>query len=117
MRLCILSFDFFFSSRRRHTRLQGDWSSDVCSSDLTSLPRALTRPRAATCGNTSLKSGISMESQWSSQPICWTRQNGPIESRSEERRVGKESRSRGETGQDKRRTEARGNEGNEKRTE
>src|SRR5256885_10008492 len=27
---------FFFSSRRRHTRLQGDWSSDVCSSDLPS---------------------------------------------------------------------------------
>src|SRR5256885_9291997 len=25
---------FLFSSRRRHTRLQGDWSSDVCSSDL-----------------------------------------------------------------------------------
>src|SRR2546426_6304324 len=31
---------FFFSSRRRHTRLQGDWSSDVCSSD---LPRARRR--------------------------------------------------------------------------
>src|SRR5256885_3201760 len=31
--LCTLSL-FFFSSRRRHTRLQGDWSSDVCSSDL-----------------------------------------------------------------------------------
>src|ERR1039457_7315449 len=30
---CLL---FFFSSRRRHTRLQGDWSSDVCSSDLRS---------------------------------------------------------------------------------
>src|SRR2546426_7387140 len=30
---CVL-FIFFFSSRRRHTRLQGDWSSDVCSSDL-----------------------------------------------------------------------------------
>src|SRR2546426_3127928 len=29
-----ISFFFFFSSRRRHTRLQGDWSSDVCSSDL-----------------------------------------------------------------------------------
>src|SRR5256885_3798300 len=29
-----LCFLFFFSSRRRHTRLQGDWSSDVCSSDL-----------------------------------------------------------------------------------
>ena len=30
---------FFFSSRRRHTRLQGDWSSDVCSSDLPNLER------------------------------------------------------------------------------
>src|SRR5256885_17153898 len=29
---------FFFSSRRRHTRLQGDWSSDVCSSDLHDHP-------------------------------------------------------------------------------
>src|SRR6266446_2787606 len=26
--------EFFFASRRRHTSLQGDWSSDVCSSDL-----------------------------------------------------------------------------------
>src|SRR3989454_7720665 len=33
--------DFFFSSRRRHTRLQGDWSSDVCSSDLPLLIAAL----------------------------------------------------------------------------
>src|SRR5256885_5734168 len=30
----MVSVFFFFSSRRRHTRLQGDWSSDVCSSDL-----------------------------------------------------------------------------------
>src|SRR6266446_9483452 len=29
-----MEYIFFFSSRRRHTRLQGDWSSDVCSSDL-----------------------------------------------------------------------------------
>src|SRR6266487_3161532 len=28
---------FFFSSRRRHTRWTGDWSSDVCSSDLDDL--------------------------------------------------------------------------------
>src|SRR5688500_20394146 len=28
---------FFFSSRRRHTILQGDWSSDVCSSDLANV--------------------------------------------------------------------------------
>src|SRR5438067_4218868 len=27
-------FFFFFSSRRRHTRSKRDWSSDVCSSDL-----------------------------------------------------------------------------------
>src|SRR5207248_4413956 len=27
-------FEFFFASRRRHTRSYGDWSSDVCSSDL-----------------------------------------------------------------------------------
>ena len=37
VRLCSsdLIFIFFFSSRRRHTRLRRDWSSDVCSSDLT----------------------------------------------------------------------------------
>src|SRR5215210_3291933 len=33
----LVFFFFFFSSRRRHTRYIGDWSSDVCSSD---LPRA-----------------------------------------------------------------------------
>src|SRR5256885_3643462 len=33
-RVLLLDVFFFFSSRRRHTRLQGDWSSDVCSSDL-----------------------------------------------------------------------------------
>src|SRR5437762_5505857 len=32
---------FFFSSRRRHTRYIGDWSSDVCSSDL--IPMAYAR--------------------------------------------------------------------------
>src|SRR5437762_3271828 len=33
---------FFFSSRRRHTRYIGDWSSDVCSSDLSPVdPKAL----------------------------------------------------------------------------
>src|SRR6266850_6298200 len=48
MEIC---FSFFFSSRRRHTRLQGDWSSDVCSSDLAALSatdldeRALRAPK------------------------------------------------------------------------
>src|SRR5579863_7533001 len=36
MRACF--FCFFFSSRRRHTRWTGDWSSDVCSSDLVLNP-------------------------------------------------------------------------------
>src|SRR5256886_8098571 len=43
--LCAISFVsrcllfFFFSSRRRHTRFDCDWSSDVCSSDLFSMAR------------------------------------------------------------------------------
>src|SRR5256885_2901428 len=40
---------FFFSSRRRHTRLQGDWSSDVCSSDLKSA-RIISVQQAAGSG-------------------------------------------------------------------
>src|SRR2546430_4106295 len=38
---------FFFSSRRRHTRFDCDWSSDVCSSDLMSTSAA-TLPGATT---------------------------------------------------------------------
>src|SRR5438876_9715252 len=34
---CICFLFFFFSSRRRHTRWTGDWSSDVCSSDLVTM--------------------------------------------------------------------------------
>src|SRR5256885_10371673 len=43
---------FFFSSRRRHTRLQGDWSSDVCSSDLVDfeLTEAFVILRREPCG-------------------------------------------------------------------
>src|SRR2546429_7459602 len=33
----VMSFLFFFSSRRRHTRCSRDWSSDVCSSDLENI--------------------------------------------------------------------------------
>src|SRR5438876_8016447 len=42
-----LDFFFFFSSRRRHTRWTGDWSSDVCSSDL-----VLAFDAAIACGDT-----------------------------------------------------------------
>src|SRR5699024_11351581 len=38
---------FFFSSRRRHTRSKRDWSSDVCSSDLSA-------PRSTPCGSNNL---------------------------------------------------------------
>src|SRR5690348_605583 len=38
MRLKKRLLAFFFSSRGRHTRWTGDWSSDVCSSDLAALP-------------------------------------------------------------------------------
>src|SRR5690606_24237921 len=36
---------FFFSSRRRHTRFSRDWSSDVCSSDLTLTLAVMARTR------------------------------------------------------------------------
>ena len=52
-------FVFFFSSRRRHTRLQGDWSSDVCSSDLPQ--RELGKKKRGRCRNMnrgSIKSGV-----------------------------------------------------------
>src|SRR5207248_5873593 len=39
-------FFFFFSSRRRHTRSYGDWSSDVCSSDLVGKVPAREFPRS-----------------------------------------------------------------------
>src|SRR5690348_3934755 len=40
---------FFFSSRRRHTSWTGDWSSDVCSSDLKTPWNRSTRPSNSTC--------------------------------------------------------------------
>src|SRR5690348_18392962 len=43
--VCVFFF-FFFSSRRRHTRWTGDWSSDVCSSDLGAKNHAVVLPDA-----------------------------------------------------------------------
>src|SRR5256885_14758921 len=55
MLVCLEQFSiffFFFSSRRRHTRLQGDWSSDVCSSDLVGCAiSGKSKLRVADCGN------------------------------------------------------------------
>src|SRR5256885_6083154 len=53
--------DIFFSSRRRHTRLQGDWSSDVCSSDLTLVALALcTISRSIPCTSLDYPRGSSI---------------------------------------------------------
>src|SRR5690349_23306852 len=69
---------FFFSSRRRHTRSLRDWSSDVCSSDLTARP--LPSPWAQ-----------SSTSMLRSPPEVKVRSPAPVMTiRSEERRVGKE---------------------------
>src|SRR5690348_17435823 len=93
---------FFFSSRRRHTRWTGDWSSDVCSSDLAE------------------GAGLSREPPWQHSPIeeyyslfeerfeaferavrrIAARPHEQLRARqeparSEERRVGKECRARG----------------------
>src|SRR5437763_16608782 len=78
---------FFFSSRRRHTRYIGDWSSDVCSSDLPPLRRLRarrTRPRAGTAR----PSGGRTSTDICSAARKPARRGG----RSEERRVGKECR-------------------------
>src|SRR5437763_8111098 len=91
-------FIFFFSSRRRHTRYIGDWSSDVCSSDLLEpcaeagvgleLPILQVVPRLG-AGTGEIGNLVARESH-----------------RSEERRVGKEG---GDEGRVPRRTKEGGN--------
>src|SRR5256885_11174861 len=93
---CELSF--FFSSRRRHTRLQGDWSSDVCSSDLHAL-NSLGVASSNAVGFTSSTQGVQREKlELGAMMLRATEFLGAdlvLEgSRSEERRVGKECRSR-----------------------
>src|SRR5207248_4763831 len=53
-------FFFFFSSRRRHTRSYGDWSSDVCSSDLDYFLAQRMFPRMALPQKVSDKMAASM---------------------------------------------------------
>src|SRR5256885_12219911 len=90
---------FFFSSRRRHTRLQGDWSSDVCSSDL-GEHRAVIRAVAARLdedraleANLPLHALVRRERRTRNVVGALRRKRKALE-RSEERRVGKECRSR-----------------------
>src|SRR2546429_6505405 len=77
------SFFFFFSSRRRHTRCSRDWSSDVCSSD---LANGLGVPK-----------DIAQACSWYLKSAQGGNSDAQVEigaARSEERRVGKECRSR-----------------------
>src|SRR5438876_3425693 len=75
---------FFFSSRRRHTRWTGDWSSDVCSSDLHLPPWKSLRVESRTCFHSHFS-----KCSPGRVPVAASRLP-----RSEERRVGKECRSR-----------------------
>src|SRR5437762_11614773 len=92
--LCVSSLIFvcfFFSSRRRHTRYIGDWSSDVCSSDLIGgvpyIAQILNSVPSAAHG---------------AHYASIVR-----EKRSEERRVGKECRSRGAAYHEKKKGKSR----------
>src|SRR3712207_7243308 len=82
---------FFFSSRRRHTRYWRDWSSDVCSSDLRRVESAGILLR---CGrdfaNSLLALGLIADRL---ELLAQTEPHRTLQ-RSEERRVGKECRSR-----------------------
>src|SRR5256885_7580737 len=64
----LVESSFFFSSRRRHTRLQGDWSSDVCSSDLGKLD-SVHGVRAETVGRVPLEPNYLEERVESSVPV------------------------------------------------
>src|SRR5690606_39471577 len=94
---------FFFSSRRRHTRFSRDWSSDVCSSDLNQAERI-----TATAEYQRYRHQLAL---WLGDPAWLQPEAGNIAAdaaalplltaadqgvalRSEERRVGKEGRSR-----------------------
>src|SRR5207249_8521134 len=90
---------FFFSSRRRHTRSKRDWSSDVCSSDLggEEPPERHRHPIAdphgagIDIGQLALEPAAALEVDDRGHDGWRERVREP---RSEERRVGKECRSR-----------------------
>src|SRR5256885_13913217 len=111
----VFQISFFFSSRRRHTRLQGDWSSDVCSSDLSETARVVFEhglwPAAVAIWSQGTGGGQKApyvvrreDARWVNgmltangmQPLSLQAlaQKAHAMQRSEERRVGKECRSR-----------------------
>src|SRR2546430_11286788 len=101
-------FFFFFSSRRRHTRFDCGWSSDVCSSDLPTGRDVIAALDAATAGPTyraamlrgaAIERLRALERQFKTRSVAYEMLGPPrltklLFERSEERRVGKECRSR-----------------------
>src|SRR5690606_40009130 len=97
----------FFSSRRRHTRFSRDWSSDVCSSDLTfTLSNfgtlfgryanpIVVPPQVAILGAGGIRQQpVAVEGRVEIHPILPLSLTFDHRVRSEERRVGRECRSR-----------------------
>src|SRR2546429_4857422 len=99
--LCVvqLLLVFFFSSRRRHTRCSRDWSSDVCSSDLGGLMRNSSKRGSASepAGKARKPPRARLDERLADAKkfLLPTYKREPVVmTRSEERRVGKECRSR-----------------------
>src|SRR5947199_418298 len=103
-RITLQVYWFFFSSRRRHTRCLSDWSSDVCSSDLD--PERNFMGHLCATGEDGCAGDVRLY-DWGPngygvvQKVLFTARSGATISgrvwatrRSEERRVGKECRSR-----------------------
>src|SRR5258707_10499176 len=89
-------FFFFFSSRRRHTRYWRDWSSDVCSSDLDAWMGQQQKDPAARAAQTALATDVTTRAHGADAAASAAAAAGVLfgDFRSEERRVGKECRSR-----------------------
>src|SRR2546427_3685849 len=88
---------FFFSSRRRHTRFDCDWSSDVCSSDLLCHSSLLLHAQSQASPQTKERQIGAQEPLRTAKASRVDRApklDGTLDDRSEERRVGKECRSR-----------------------
>src|SRR5437660_3441628 len=85
---CTLYF-FFFSSRRRHTRWPRDWSSDVCSSDLETRVTVLGHLQRGGVPTPFDRILATRFGTYAAEMLARGEYN-----RSEERRVGKECRSR-----------------------